>query len=72
MSFQAYMDNIEEKTGVSPDQFLALGESKGFVKNGRINPAVKVGEIVEWLKSDYGLGHGHAMAVVAYFKGKRK
>ncbi|NHK28397.1 DUF4287 domain-containing protein [Parvularcula flava] len=72
MSFQAYMDNIEEKTGFSPEQFLSLGEEKGFVVDGKINPAIKVGEIVDWLKSDYGLGHGHAMAIVAYFKGKRK
>lgn len=25
-------------------------------------------EVVEWLKKDHGMGHGHANAVVAYVK----
>jgi hypothetical protein len=31
---------------------------------------VKAGVIVAWLKEDFQLGHGHAMAIVALFKGK--
>lgn len=27
-------------------------------------------EVVEWLKTDHGLGHGHANAIVAYVKAK--
>ena len=27
-------------------------------------PGVKAGVIVDWLKADYGLGRGHAMALV--------
>jgi hypothetical protein len=29
---------------------------------------VKAGPIVEWLKTDYGLGRGHAMALVSVIK----
>jgi len=71
MSFQTYMDNIQTKTGNSPDDFLKLGQEKGFVIGSKLNPSTKATEIVQWLKNDYDLGHGHAMAIFAYFKGKR-
>ena len=63
MSFQAYLDNIEQKTGKTPNDFIAIAKSKGFD-----DPAVKSGEIVAWLKEEYGLGHGHAMALVHVIK----
>ncbi|MFT3826604.1 MAG: DUF4287 domain-containing protein [Chitinophagaceae bacterium] len=71
MSFQAYIDNIKTKTGKTPQDFQKLAEKKKFIQNGELNPKVKVGEIVAWLKEDFDLGHGHAMAIVAWFKGKR-
>ncbi len=66
MSFQAYIDNIRTKTGKSPDDFRKLAEEKGFIEDGELK--VKAGEIVSWLKEDFGLGHGHCMAVYAAFK----
>ena len=63
MSFQAYLDNIEDKTGVTPRQFIDLARERGFD-----DPAVKAGTIVAWLKEDYELGHGHAMALVHVIK----
>lgn len=27
-------------------------------------------EVVEWLKAEHGIGHGHANAIVAYVKAK--
>ena len=30
MSFQAYLDNIEEKTGKTPNDFIAHGKRKGL------------------------------------------
>ena len=63
MSFQAYLDNIEEKTGLTPRQFVELAHDKGLD-----GPDVKAGAIVDWLKDDYGLGRGHAMALVHVIK----
>lgn len=72
MSFQGYMINIQAKTGKSPEDFKKLAEKKKFLQKGVLNPAVKAGRIVQWLKEDFDLGHGHAMAIYAYFKGKRE
>jgi hypothetical protein len=72
MSFQAYMDNIQLKTGKSPSDFKKLAEKKGFLKKGKLSETVKAGEIVQWLKDEYELGHGHAMALFALFKGVKK
>lgn len=69
MSFQAYLDNIKAKTGKSPADFRAMAEQKGFTKNGHPKPGVKAGEIVSWLKADFELGQGHAMALYALLKG---
>lgn len=67
MSFQAYIDNIKAKTGKTPEDFKKLATKKGWLKEG-----VKAGEIVAWLKKDFDLGHGHAMAIYATFKGKKE
>lgn len=58
MSFQAYLDAVETKTGLTPAQLVAIATEKGF------GPETKATPIVEWLKADYDLGRGHAMAMV--------
>lgn len=63
MSFQAYLDTIEDKTGLTPRQFIELAKDKGFDDD-----SVKAGAILEWLKTDYGLGRGHGMALVHVIK----
>jgi hypothetical protein len=63
MTFKAYLDNIKAQTGLTANDFKALAKQKGFMESG-----VKVGDIVAWLKKDYGLGHGHAMAIVLVLK----
>ena len=65
MSFQAYIDTIKSRTGKSPEQLKAAA-----VKAGVYDPAMKATELVAWLKNEYELGHGHSMAVWAYWKGK--
>jgi hypothetical protein len=72
MSFQAYIDNIRKKTGKSPEDFKKLAEKKGFLQKGKLQEGVKAGEIIAWLKEDFDLGHGHAMAIYAVFKGVKK
>jgi Domain of unknown function (DUF4287)/Domain of unknown function (DUF5655) len=59
MTFQAYLDTIKEKTGKTPEDFRMLAEQKELLKDG-----VKAGPIVAWLQEDFGLGRGHAMAIV--------
>ena len=72
MSFQAYLDNIKAKSGKTADDFKKLADKKGFTEKGKLKPGVKAGQIVKWLKEDFGLGHGHAMAIYAVFKGMDK
>jgi Domain of unknown function (DUF4287) len=72
MSFQAYLDNIKTKTGKSLGDFKKLAEKKGFLKSGKLVPTVRATEITTWLKENFELGHGHAMAIFALFKGVKK
>lgn len=58
MSFQAYLDTIEKKTGLTPRQLLEKANERGFDSTTKATP------IIEWLKEDYELGRGHAMAMV--------
>lgn len=63
MSFAAYLTNIEKQTGVSPDEFIRFASEKGLTGKG-----TKATAITDWLKADYGLGHGHAMAIYKLLK----
>ena len=68
MTFKAYIDNIQAKTGKSPNEFRKLAEQKGFVEGGSIRKGVKAGQIIDWLKADFDLGRGHGMAIYALLK----
>lgn len=63
MSFQAYLDNIQTKTGKTPADFKKLA-----VKQNILNENTKAGDLVKWLKEEFDLGHGHAMAIWKYFQ----
>lgn len=69
MSFQAYLDNVQKQTGKSAGDLKALAVAKGFADDDGLK--VNAGQIIDWLKAEFGLGHGHAMSIVAYLKGKR-
>lgn len=67
MSFQAYLDAVEQKTGLTPRRLVAIAHEKGLDV-----PGTKAGAILAWLKEDYGLGRGHGMAMVHVItKGER-
>lgn len=72
MSFQAYLDTIEKKTGKTPADLRALATERGWVAAGTLAPGIAPIAIVDTLKAELGLGHGHAMAVVALLKGTKK
>jgi len=67
MTYKAYIDSIYAKTGKTPEDFRKMAKEKGLVKYG---------ELLKWLKSECGLGHGHANAIILYIRdpelGKRK
>jgi hypothetical protein len=63
MSFQAYLDSIEAKTGLTPRELIAQAHERGYD-----DPNTKAGVIVDWLKEDHDLGRGHAMALVHVIK----
>ncbi len=54
MSFQAYLDKVEELTGKTPNDFIAMAKEKNLTQSK---------DIIAWLKADYGLGLGHARAI---------
>jgi hypothetical protein len=51
-----YLPNIQKKTGMTTEDFVALAIRKGVG-----DPAIKPGVRIAWLKEEFGLGHGHAM-----------
>lgn len=71
MSFQAYLNTIKSKTGKGPEDFRKMAEEKGFSQDGELKSGIKAGEIVDWLKEEFDLGHGHAMAIYALLKGMK-
>ncbi len=55
MTYTAYIDSIKAKTGKDPEYFQAKAKEKDLTKYG---------ELLEWLKADFGLGRGHDNAII--------
>lgn len=64
-AMQSMVRNLEEKTGKKLDDWIAIARKSGFAKHG---------EIVKFLKTEHGIGHGyanmiaHAMATPSVMK----
>jgi len=59
----SYFPSIEKKYGQPIQHWLDLVASKSGLAHM---------QIVTWLKQEYGLGHGHANAIVASVLAKQK
>jgi hypothetical protein len=59
----SYFPSIERTYGRPIDEWLELV---------RARPAGKHMETVAWLKSEHGLGHGHANAIVAHVRAESR
>ncbi|HEY0931213.1 MAG TPA: DUF4287 domain-containing protein [Gemmatimonas sp.] len=53
----SYFPSIEKKYGHPIGHWLGLVQNKTGLKHM---------ELVSWLKTEHGLGHGHANAIVAH------
>ncbi|WP_280268262.1 DUF4287 domain-containing protein [Nocardia wallacei] len=55
----SYFPSIEKKYGRPVEQWLELIRASELTRHS---------DLVGWLKGEYGLGHGHANALVAYVR----
>ena len=55
----SYFPSIEKNYGRPIDEWLELVRASDIQRHMGL---------VEWLMADYGMGHGHANAIVAYVK----
>lgn len=58
----SYFPSIEKKYGRPVEEWLELI---------RRSPLERHMELVNWLKTDYGVGHGHANALVGYVRAEQ-
>ncbi len=56
----SYFPSIEKKYGIPVDEWFAII---------RAAPVHRHMEVVRWLRTEHGMGHGHANALVGYLKG---
>jgi Domain of unknown function (DUF4287) len=59
MTYKAYIDNIRAKTGQGPEHYLEQARKLGLTKHS---------DLLRWLKTECGLGHGHANAMILYIQ----
>lgn len=69
MSFKAYLEAVERKTGLDVPGLRDHATAKGWWRDGALLPGVTATIVTDGLKAEFGLGHGHAMAVYALLKG---
>jgi hypothetical protein len=66
LSFKAYAQNIEAKTGKSLKEYYTMAEQLGFIKGDKI--VASHAQMLGWLKGDLKIGHVYANMIITYFK----
>jgi hypothetical protein len=62
MSFQTYLNNIQELTGKTPEAI-----KQNAIKSKILITGLTATEWITWLAKTYHLGRGHSMALWKYF-----
>lgn len=65
MTFQAYLDAVRDKTGMTPDQLKVAATNAGVY-----SPGMTATALIDWLAKQFALGRGHSMSVWAVWKSK--
>ncbi|MBK7908033.1 MAG: DUF4287 domain-containing protein [Gemmatimonadetes bacterium] len=65
MTFQAYLDAVRAKTGMTPEQLKTAA-----TKAGVYSPGMTATTLLDWLAKEFALGRGHGMSVWAVWKSK--
>ena len=69
----AAQDNVKGPASYFPSIERTYGRPIGeWLELVRARPAGTHMETVAWLKSEHGLGHGHANAIVAYVRAESR
>jgi hypothetical protein len=66
MTFKAYMNNVDTKSGKTREDLWEMANKLGFIKEGKI--VATHAQLLKWLKLDVGLGHVHANFVISYLR----
>ncbi len=59
VTYTAYIENIRAKTGNGPEYYVAEAKRLGLTTHA---------QLLQWLKAECGLGHGHANAMILYIQ----
>jgi Domain of unknown function (DUF4287) len=59
VTYKAYLDHIKAKTGHDPEYYRTEAARRGLTTHR---------ELLAWLKTDGGLGHGRANAMILYIR----
>jgi hypothetical protein len=68
INLAAYFATIEKKTGRTPADFRMLADRKGWLQGATLKPEIKAMQVFDWLKDEFALGRGHAMAIYHVLK----